>query len=123
MKHNVKIVVVEADARIRELIVDILEFCVNRAVVSFEDGEAAWRHLKRPGRSHIVIAEIDIPGIKGDELLRRVKKSDPHKVCILMSSRAADEKTAQSLETDAFLAKPFVVDDLFEIVRRFVVEE
>ena len=72
MKHNVKIVVVEADARIRELIVDILEFCVNRAVVSFEDGEAAWRHLKRPGRSHIVTSDIDFLGIEAYVLLRRV---------------------------------------------------
>jgi DNA-binding response OmpR family regulator len=33
------------------------------------------------------------------------------------------EKFAKELGADAFLAKPFNINDLFEIVRAFVVEE
>ena len=39
-----------------------------------------------------------------------------------MSPVPADEETARSLGADAFLAKPFSVNDLFNIVQAFVIE-
>jgi len=39
-----------------------------------------------------------------------------------MSSNPADEETARALKADAFLAKPFSVNDLFNIVQTFVIE-
>ena len=41
MIQNVKIVVVDKDKLVREFTVDVLEFCVNREVLSFDNGSDA----------------------------------------------------------------------------------
>jgi len=41
---------------------------------------------------------------------------------VVMSANPADELPAMELGAHAFLAKPFVLQDLFDIVQRCVVE-
>jgi CheY-like chemotaxis protein len=40
-----------------------------------------------------------------------------------MSANPEDEAAAEEAGVDAFLAKPFALQDLFEIVKKFVVGE
>jgi CheY-like chemotaxis protein len=40
-----------------------------------------------------------------------------------MSASPPDEKTSMELGADAFLAKPFTLQDLFDLVKQFVVGE
>lgn len=68
------------------------------------------------------MADVDIPKMDGLELLKRIKKDHPHKICILMSGKPAHENEALAYGADAFLAKPFDMNALFEIVQTFVVE-
>ena len=108
---------------VREFTVDVLEFCVNRQIASFDNGNDAWHYIKENGNAHIIVAEADLPGMNGFDLIERIKKSSPEKTCIIMSQSHSNERRADELGADAFLAKPFYVDELFELVQRFVIQK
>ncbi len=120
---DVKIVVVDKDKLVREFTVDVLEFCINREVASFGSSKKAWEHIKNNGNAHIIIAEADLPEMTGFDLLEKIKNSYPEKTCIIMSQSHTDEKRADELGANAFLAKPFYVDEIFELVQRYVIQK
>jgi DNA-binding NtrC family response regulator len=113
---------VDEDKLVRDFAVDVLEFCVNREVRSFESGAQAWEYIESGSPPHIVILDADLPDMNGFDMLASIKKKHPDKICVIMSHHYKNEKRAKELGADAFLAKPFYVDEVFEIVQRFVVE-
>ncbi len=115
-----KIVVVEPDPLVKDFIVDVLEFSVNREVKSFDNGLKALRHLNQTGEFDVIISEAELPGLNGFELFKQIKKEWPDKIYILMSGRAENEEKAANIGLDAYLAKPVGVKDLFAIVENFV---
>ena len=98
-------------------------YCVNRDVVSFGNSYSAWLYLENGENADIVVSDADMPEMDGFELITRIKKKFPGKICILMSGNPANEKTAIDIGADAFLAKPFTLNDLFNIVQTFVVDD
>ena len=118
-----KIVVVEDNKLIRELVVNVFMYCVNRKVLAFEDGVEAWQYLSNHGSADIVVSDVDMPKMNGFELLSKIKEKYPGKICIIMSGDPAAEKSAKDLGADSFLAKPFNLKDLFNIVQTYVAGE
>ncbi len=121
MIQNVKIVVVDQDKLVRDFTVDVLEFCVNREVKAFDNGKEAWEYIRKPDNAHIIIFDAEIPVMNGFDILKNIKETFPEKTCILMSHHYKNEKSAKELGADAFLAKPFYIDELFELVQQYVV--
>ena len=121
MIQNVKIVVVDKDKLVRDFTIDVLEFCVNREVLGFDNGGDAWDYIKIPDNAHVIITDADISIMNGFDLLKNIKSEYPEKICIIMSHQYQDEKAAKKLGADAFLAKPFYIDELFELVQKYVV--
>ncbi|MDA8139664.1 MAG: response regulator, partial [Desulfobacteraceae bacterium] len=64
-----------------------------------------------------------MPGDNGAALLHYLKKEHPEIIVVAMSADPADEIVARDFRADAFLAKPFALKDLFQIVQRFVVDD
>ena len=118
---NVKIAVIDDDLLVRDFVVTVLMYCVNRDVLSFDSVQAAWQYIEDHGSPDIVISGIDIPGLSGFELLSKFKKKYPENKCLLMSADSAHEQSARDSGADAFLAKPVSVNDLFKVVETFVV--
>lgn len=118
---NVKIAVVDGDLLVRDFVSTVLMYCVNRDVLSFDNGMAAWRYIEGDDSPDIIISEVDVSGLNGFELLARFKAKHPTKKCLLMSANPDDEKIARDSGADAFLAKPVSVNDLFRVVEAFVV--
>lgn len=113
---------VDNDITIRQLAVTALSYCVNRKVVSFEDPLDAWEYIQKGNAVDIVVADVDMPRMNGFELLAKVREKDPDKIFIIMSCVSAYAETSRIQGADAFLAKPFSINDLFEIVQCFVVD-
>ncbi len=69
----------------------------------------------------VVIVDVNMPDINGLELLAFMNKSPRQQgaLKILISTRAdgQDAKRGATLGADAFLAKPFGVDDLRKLIR------
>ena len=122
MIKDVKIIVVDDDTGIRNFTVNALAYCVNREVLGFRDGLSAWSYAEYGGRADIVISDVDMPEMNGFELLTKIKGKFKDVVVILMSGKPENEEKAESLGADAFLAKPFAVKDLFNIVQTYVVD-
>jgi DNA-binding NtrC family response regulator len=119
---NVKIIVVDDDSSIRKLIVTALMYCVNRNVLSFDNGLDAWNYIRGSEGIDIVVSDVDMPEMNGIDLLSRIKDHYPDKICIIMSGDESNEKSARQIGADAFLTKPFKIGDLFDIVQTYVVE-
>jgi len=119
---NVKIAVIDYDLMVRDFVVTVLMYCVNRDVLSFDSGLAAWRYIEDYESPDIIISEIDVPGLNGFELMAKFKEKSPGKKCLLMSDNPANEQLARNSGADAFLAKPVSVNDLFDVVHTFVVK-
>lgn len=120
--QNVKILVVDDDPGIRALMVNVLTYCVNREVLSFENGQLAWQHLNEGGDADIIFCDINMPGMTGFELMAKVKEQTPEKIFIVMSGVTENEQKAELAGADAFLGKPFTINDLFNIVQCYVVD-
>ena len=99
-----------------------LTYCVNREVKSFDSTLSAWNYIEGGGGADIIISDVDMPGMSGLELLSKIKSKDPDKIVILMSGHAENEIKLKNSQANAFLAKPFQVDDLFNIVQCYVVD-
>ncbi len=64
-----------------------------------------------------------MPDMNGFELMSRVKEKHPEMIFIIMSGVAEYEKKSQLAGANAFLAKPFEINDLFSLVQCFVVDQ
>ena len=121
---NVKIAVVDQDPVIRDFIVNVMMYSVNREVLAFENAAGLQAYLTAGGDIDLVMAEINSPD-EGEpvlDLLKSVKKDHPSTKIVVLSGSPQDEKAVAHHHFDSFLAKPFGLNDLFAIVQRFVVE-
>lgn len=118
-RSRAKVLVVEDDAALREALTDTLELA-GQAVVSAPDGETALAILGREPVD-MVLSDVQMPGIDGHELLRRVKAVRPGMPFILMTAYGQIERAVEAIKDGAadYLAKPFEADRLLAIVARY----
>jgi CheY-like chemotaxis protein len=118
---NARILVVDDDKVLREFAVHAIEFGTNRQVTTFESGFLAWQFvLEQSSLVDVVLADANIPDMNGLELLERIKNKFPKMIFILTSSTFDYEKSACQMGADAFIAKPFDIEDLFTVIDRFI---
>ena len=118
---GIQILIVDDDQLVRDFAVHTIEFGTNRKVTTFDNGFNAWQYIQdQPHLVDIIIADANIPDVDGIELLERVKKSCPQKKFIITSSNPACEKSAYQMGADAFVSKPFDVNDLFTVIQQLM---
>lgn len=86
-------------------------------------GEEALRHLVEIHPELIVIlSDINMPGIDGLELLRRIREIRPDLPVLMVTAYGDDERRRRAAEFGAadFLAKPIDFDRLKERLRELV---
>jgi YesN/AraC family two-component response regulator len=116
-----RILIVDDDRIVRDFAVNAIEFGTNRQVITFENGFHAWQFIVEQGsRVDMVLADAHLPEMTGLELLERIKRNFPDKVFILVSSSFGYQEPACQMGADAFIAKPFDIQDLFAVIERFV---
>lgn len=120
---NVKIAVIDEDVIVRDFVVSTLMYSVNREVLPFDNGFDAWVHFEETGFPDIMVADVNLEEIDGLTLLKKVKAASPKTIAVMISDKAGNEISVKESGADAFLAKPFGVNALFELVQKFVVEE
>jgi CheY-like chemotaxis protein len=106
--------VVEDDVLVRMAIVDMLE-TAGHGVEEAADGESAIGRLEGDGRFDILISDVSLPGISGEELAVTVYKRWPDIRIVLVSGR--DQiKLPDYMKKVMFLPKPFQFEDLLKVV-------
>jgi YesN/AraC family two-component response regulator len=118
--NDLQVLIVDDDQLVRNFAVNTIEYGTNRKVTTFGNGFQAWQFIQsQPEKVDIVIADANIPELDGLELLAEVKRAFPKMVFIITTSNPAFEKNANQLGADAFLSKPYDVNDLFAIVQKY----
>jgi len=115
-------VVVEDDTALLHLMVNALQYCVNREVKGFRDSAQVRQYFTEGGRADILITGVDKPAVNGFAFMVRVKQQHPHLTCIAMSGVETHAEKAAEKGLDGFLGKPFEINDLFDIVQNYVVD-
>ncbi|GEJ56250.1 response regulator [Anaeromyxobacter diazotrophicus] len=113
-----RVLVVDDDGALRELLTDYLEL-QGIEVVAADSGEAALRELQGPRPPDLVVLDIRMPGISGNEVLRRMK-ADPRLEHIPVAAMTGMRPGEFQLVAppDEFLAKPFDVESLSAALTR-----
>jgi DNA-binding NtrC family response regulator len=116
-----RILVVDDESIMRDLLTDYFEM-MDYSVNSAKDGSVAWEMLSdiKPGDYSLVITDINMPKMGGIELSKLIKDKYPELPIIMMTGYGI-EKVKQDVEkAEGFLAKPFELDVLFELVEKII---
>jgi two-component system, NtrC family, response regulator AtoC len=117
-----EILVVDDDARMRELVAKVLAR-EGYAVRSLPRGQDVLQALEE-GPADLVISDIRMPEMDGLTLLREVKRLVPETSVLLMTAFGSIDTAVQAIKAGAYdyLTKPFKMDEVILVVRRAMEE-
>ena len=119
-----KLLVVEDEEAIFELISAIFEELGDYSILRARDGEEALR-IARVDNPDVILLDIQLPKTSGYEVCKSIK-SDPttsHTKVLMLSGTAqnSDWRKAQEVGADGYIAKPFssiaLVEKVEELLR------
>jgi two-component system response regulator FlrC len=113
MPTNAKILVVEDDAALLDLLVDTLSTIGYSAVPALGGPEALVK-LEQDAFD-LVISDIKMPEVDGISLLNKVRQAYPGVPVLLITGVASDDIISQA-SPDGFLAKPFRIGHMEELI-------
>lgn len=114
------ILVVEDDADLRDAIVETLMVSGYRAV-PVSSAESALIHLGQQP-CDLVISDVNMPGMDGYQLLRRIATEFPQLPVLIMTAYGSISNAVEAIRNGAvdYLEKPFSIDRLLSIVDKHV---
>lgn len=115
-----KVLVVDDDTPIRNMVVRLLQFAGGElAVSSCEDGPEALTALSEDDFDLLII-DYTMPGLSGVEVIQQLRSSTRNSEIpvIMLTARSENEHLVESLEGGAsfFLSKPFEPQELLDTV-------
>jgi DNA-binding NtrC family response regulator len=74
----------------------------------------------RKENADLILLDHWLPGINGDEVLRRIKEENPEIPVIIMTAQGSIEMAVNSMKTGAFdfLVKPFELDQIEDLIKK-----
>lgn len=111
----------EDDRAIRKALSTALELEGHR-VVAFPDGQQALGWLSQEGASNtadLIILDVMMPFLDGLTMCRRLRSRGNHTPILMLTARTETSDRVSGLDAgaDAYLAKPFDIDELLANVR------
>jgi len=118
MGHNGKILIVEDEKSMREVLKILLEE-EGYETASAIDGMAATEMIQQEIYD-IVITDLRMPRADGFEVLKRVKEVSPSTVVIMITAFGTTESTIEAMKLGAyeFIHKPFKIDEIRLVVNK-----
>ena len=116
-RTSAKVMIVEDESNLRLVLGKELQR-LGYTVQAASDGEAALKLLEEAGVD-VLLSDINMPGISGVELLRRVReRANPPEV-ILLTGYATVETAVEAMKLGAYdyLSKPYRIGELDALVR------
>jgi CheY-like chemotaxis protein len=115
------VLVVDDDADIREVLGLLLSGSGYDTVMA-ADGLEAWEKIRAHGRPGLVLLDLRMPGLSGDELARRMQSDRMLAATpiVVLSGDVRALDTAESLGVSTWLRKPVEADQLLAVVDRYV---
>jgi len=113
-----KVLIVEDTPDTLEIIRKLLEF-EGYEVITAPTGEEGVKQAQEE-KPEVMLMDINLPGIDGNEALRRVRKNNPLQCVIMLTAFATADNAIQALKEGAtdFVKKPFENEHLIHIVNQ-----
>lgn len=117
--HAATVLVVDDDAMVRTVVEDVLaDSGLN--VLSAADGEEALEiFAQHTGEISAVLVDLNMPGMRGEELLARLRELVPD-LRVVLSSGFWNERVGRVVSSDpqvTFVAKPFDLEQLLHAMK------
>ncbi len=115
-----RIMLVDDDDAVREAVSEILAR-KGWKVAEFNNAESAVADLKNNDYD-IILADINMPGMSGIDLLHRAKEAAPHVPIVMITGYPSIDLAVEAMKDGAvdFLPKPFKAEELEICVRKAV---
>jgi CheY-like chemotaxis protein len=111
------ILIVDDEEPVRAFLASLMQDAGYRTLLAIHGAQAL--DLIEEERPDLVICDIMMPVLNGAELCRRVKAGRETMAIPVILMSAASEWAAEGAGADAFIAKPFDLDDMEALVRRW----
>jgi len=113
-----KILIVDDEPGMRSLLIRVLEKEGFKAKAASGGDEAL--EILEIGDWQLVIADIDMPGMNGIDLLKTLRRDMPELPVIMITAYATVESAVEAMKLGAFdyITKPFQMDELKIVVSR-----
>ena len=107
---------VDDEPKIRTLTRHVLDTAGYRVLVAVNGADALVQYREHQAEIAVVVTDMMMPVLGGDELLRALQQINPTVRAIAVSGIRANEKVAQAASPDGtmFLAKPFTAAALLQ---------
>lgn len=114
-----RVVVVEDEARLRDVLVRMLHELEHEAT-AYASGEAAWRDLAEGDDPVVLLTDLMLPGMSGLDLAEKVQAARPGVAVIVLTAFGSVESAQRAIRLDAadFLTKPCSMGELDAAVSR-----
>ena len=115
------VLVVEDEASVRNLVVDVLADLGYRALEA-ADGPAGLRILEGSDRVDLLVTDVGLPGLNGRQLAEQARVLRPGLGVLFMTGYAEDATFGDSHRDPSLqmLTKPFAIDDLAARIRAMI---
>lgn len=114
------LLLVEDDSELRKMVYGVLSRKGYRVLAAANAGEAILISEKEEAEIHMIISDVYMPHLSGNELVQRLKKERPGMKILLMSgypnSIEKDDLFNEEMKQN-FIKKPFTINDFLEKIR------
>jgi signal transduction histidine kinase/ActR/RegA family two-component response regulator len=123
LSRRARILVVEDEAAVRDVLVDVLAG-QGHDVVACEDGRSALAHVDGPAFD-LALLDLSMPGISGWEVAKALRAAQPQVSIALVTGWGdqIDFGEARTRGIDYLMAKPFDVEDITRLVAGVLAHE
>lgn len=113
MSYN--ILIVDDDELFRSEFKDAMD---EYEVIEAADGLKALEILKKPNMIDLVVLDVIMPGMRGTEVLKELKKLRPDLTVIMLTGHSSKDVAIDSLKgrADEYVEKPVEVEKLKELI-------
>ena len=110
------LLVVDDEEMIRICVTAILSV-LGHSVIEAKDGVEAYElYQKWRGEIALVITDMEMPGLDGIDVIRKIRRLDPTAKVVLMGGHAPE--VPEDPRADAYIPKPFKAMDLYTVVKQ-----
>ena len=119
-EERIRVLIVDDIPETRENLKKMLYFESDMEIVGTASSGDEAIELSKQTRPHIVLMDINMPGVDGIAASEAITHAVPHAQIVMMSVQSEADYLRRSMLAGArdFLTKPFTMDDLISTVRR-----
>ncbi|MEG2173529.1 MAG: response regulator [Desulfovibrionaceae bacterium] len=117
-EKNINILLVDDEIQFVDTLAERLSMRGLHAQVAY-NGQDALRLVSEGKAPDVMVLDLRMPGMDGFEVLRGVKKVNPHVQVIILTGHGGDteEVTAYRMGAYSFLKKPMDIEELLSSIR------